>query len=557
MKRIKSLIVGVIALVVVAYVGWLAVKWTSMRVFVEPGEALVVINKFGDPLPPGRVVVPKGDDEDKYKGVREDVLGPGRYFLNPIEYDHKIVPVVEISAGDPEKWKWNPDGSLVDPNLAPQVGLVSMKEGKEAAGDQAIVDPGYRGIQKEVLTPGTYKINPYQVEVTPVPAVVVPPGSVGVVTRLMGQDTAEVTSATLTAIKASTTAPAAAAGAQPAPSRLVAGPNQRGILKDVLQPGIYYLNPRLVKVTIAPIGYDQITLDHGNNKAIRFYSNDGYQVEADFTLVWGRSPSDVPNIVANIGDTHNVEQNVIEPAMKAACQNEGAKYTARELIQGTTRSRFQDDLSSSLEAQVKARNIHVLLALIRDITIKDNRGKDATNGLLATIQQANIEVERDLTNKQKTITATTKANLEQALKLVDVARETVASDTNVKVANIMADGQKKAAEIDADRDLQVATINLQVAQLDAQKNLILGKAAAQVDQLKRDAEAQGAKMMVDAFGSAQAYNMYTFAKSFEPKELRFIFAGPGTFWTDLKSFQEIGAGQVIQEATEGKKIVNP
>jgi len=121
----------------------------------------------------------------------------------------------------------------------------------------------------------------------------------------------------------------------------------------------------------------------------------------------------------------------------------------------------------------------------------------------------------------------------------------------------MADGQKKAAEIDADRDLQVATINLQVAQLDAQKNLILGKAAAQVDQLKRDAEAQGAKMMVDAFGSAQAYNMYTFAKSFEPKELRFIFAGPGTFWTDLKSFQEIGAGQVIQEATEGKKIVNP
>ena len=54
-----------------------------------------------------------------------------------------------------------------------------------------------------------------------------------------------------------------------------------------------------------------------------------------------------------------VEQNVIEPAMKAACQNEGAKYTAKELIQGTTRSKFQDDLSKSLEDQVKSRNVHV------------------------------------------------------------------------------------------------------------------------------------------------------------------------------------------------------
>ena len=89
----------------------------------------------------------------------------------------------------------------------------------------------------------------------------------------------------------------------------------------------------------------------------------------------------------------------------------------------------------------------MLLALIRNIMIKDNTGKDQTGGLLATIQRANIEVERDLTNKQKTITAVTAAKLEEALKSVDVARETVASDTNVKVANIAAEGTKKAAEI--------------------------------------------------------------------------------------------------------------
>ena len=95
------------------------------------------------------------------------------------------------------------------------------------------------------------------------------------------------------------------------------GPTQRGILKDVLQPGIYYLNPRLAKVTIVPIGYDAITLEHPD-KAIRFYSYDGYLVEADFTVVWGRGPGDAPHIIANIGSADKVEQNVIEPAMKAA-----------------------------------------------------------------------------------------------------------------------------------------------------------------------------------------------------------------------------------------------
>jgi len=427
--------------------------------------------------------------------------------------------------------------------------VISAKQGKSPPAGTEVADPGFKGIQKQVLTPGTYKINPFLYDVKIEPAVVIPPGSVGVVTRLVG-DIGEVSSATLSQIRASTSGPATQPTehhADPgAPSRLVVGANQRGILKDVLQPGIYYINPRMMKVTIVPVGYDAITLEHPN-KAIRFYSNDGYLVEADFTVVWGRAPGDAPNIIANIGSAQKVESNVIEPAMKAACQNEGAKYTARELIQGTTRSRFQDDLSESLENQVKSRNIHVLLALIRNISIKDTTGKDQTMGLLQTIQQANIEIEKDLTNKQKTETAVVRAQLEQANKLVDVAKETVASDTGVKVANILADGNKKAAEIDARRELEVAEVGLKIAQLDAQRNQILGKADADVNRLKGEAEAKGAKMLVEAFGSPQAYNSYIFARSFEPQELRLIFAGPGTFWTDLKSFQDVGASKVIQQ----------
>jgi len=340
------------------------------------------------------------------------------------------------------------------------------------------------------------------------------------------------------------------------PTRLVSHEDERGVRARVLQPGIYYQNPRLHKVDIVPCGYDAISIHadaKNSNAGIRFYSGDGYQVEADFTVVWGVSPADAPEIVANIGSWDFVRLNVIEPAMKAACQNVGAKYTSKELIQGATRSKFQDELSASLEKTVQVRKVHVLLALIRNITIRDNTGKDATGGLLATIQRANIEIERDLTNKQKTVTAMTAAKLEQALKGVDVAKETVASDSQVKVANIGADAAKQAAEIDAQRDLDVATINLQIAQLEAKRTQTLGKAQADVSRMKNEAEAKGAKLLVDAFGSPQAYNLYTFAKGFEPKELRLIFAGPGTFWTDLKTFEQVGgASQVIQQSQEKK-----
>jgi hypothetical protein len=380
-----------------------------------------------------------------------------------------------------------------------------------------------------------------------VDAVVVPPGSVGVVTRLVG-DVSPVEYANFSA----------APSTQPVQddtttSRLVLQPNQRGILQDVLQPGIYYLNPRMVKVTFVTVGYDAISLDHTTNTGVTFYSSDGYQVEADFTVVWGRTPQDAPNIVSRIGGIERVRENVIEPAMKAACQNEGGRYSAKQLIQGSTRSEFQDALSNSLEQQVHSRNLHILLALIRNISIKDNSGNDATGGLLSTIQQANIERERDLTNQQQTETAAMEAKLEQTLKLVDVARETVSSDTRVKVANIGADGAKQAAEIQAQQELDVANIDLEVAKLDAQRTQILGKAQADVTKMNNDAEAAGYKMLIDAFGSPQAYNLYTFATNFSPTDLRLIFAGNGTFWTDLKSFQEIGgASQIIQEQQDKK-----
>lgn len=557
MNSLKKLIITGVTLCVVLFGFYLIMHWVFERAYVGPNEALMVSNKFGDALPTERIVVPANDN--RFKGVQEELLGPGRYFLNPLTHSWSTVPLVQISAGDPTKWEFDSEGHIKDKSTVPEIGLVVLKEGKTPPAGMDVVEASYKGIQREVLTPGIYKINPQQKEVRKELATIVPPGSVGVVTRLTGDTDGMVDITPLSIAPAN-----AASSTQPtAPrSRLVTGPTQRGILKNVLQPGIYYLNPRLMKVNIVPVGYDAITLEHkggtgkggrvADDTSIKFYSSDGYQIEADFTVVWGRSPADAPNIVANIGGVDQVRDNVIEPAMKAACQNEGARYSAKELIQGSTRSEFQDALSKSLEKHMESRNVHVLLALIRNITVRDNTGKDQTTGLLATIQQTNIEIEKDLTNQQKTTTATKKATLEQEEKLIDIARETVAGDTKVKTAGLQAEGEKKAAEIDAQRELDVADIEKQIAELDAKRTQIMGKAMADVERMKNEAEAKGAKLMIDAFGTPQSYNLYIFAKSFEPKDLRLIFAGPGTLWTDLKSFEQVGATKLI-ESTQDKK----
>src|SRR3982751_2843745 len=181
----KFLIKLGIFLIVIVWGAWISFKWTVMRVYVPPDKALKVISKFGNPLPPDLIAVPR--DHPEYKGVQEELLGPGRYFLNPVEYDWELVDLVQISAGDPSQWDWDAHGHLKNIESAPMIGLVSVKQGKAAPAGQEVVDVGYKGIQKEVLTPGIYRLNPHVYEVTILDAVVVPPGSVGVVTRLSGR----------------------------------------------------------------------------------------------------------------------------------------------------------------------------------------------------------------------------------------------------------------------------------------------------------------------------------------------------------------------------------
>jgi regulator of protease activity HflC (stomatin/prohibitin superfamily) len=570
---IRRLIVSIAGLLLVAVALMGAVAWFTFRIYVPEDMCAVLIRKSGTPLPSGQLVA----TEPGQKGILDEVLGPGRYFYNPITWEHEFKPLTVIPSGDPRTWEWihslDPNsrdrlrgGTLPVTGSVPQIGVVTRRVGKPPAPEQVIVkrDSGVQGILEEVLTPGTYKINPYVYDVQVNPAVVIPAGFVGVVTNLFGATPApannedeetEFTSLTDRSL-ADIAAPPSGTEEADGATRPLAEPGQRGTLRNVLQPGVYFINPKLQKVTLVEIGFNEYSQNRISSKEdhrISFPSDTGFLINVEVTVIWGIHPKHAAQIINEFGNIDGVLEKVIGPQLRSIGRNIGSTYAARDFIQGEKRELFQRALTAELQRICRGKNIEVLIALVRDIEVHapsaGPSGGEITEDLKRTIQQSYLAIESQITKDKQREAAAVRASLEEERKKVEIARETVRAESRVMVANILADAEKQAAEVDAQAQLDVATIQQRVAQLEARRTEILGRANADVEKMKNEAQAKGYEMLVNAFGSGYAYNLYTFAENFKPESIQLFFAGEGTFWTDLSRLQDVGAARLLERAS--------
>jgi hypothetical protein len=196
------------ALVAVCFAVWGAWEWAFCRFYVGPNEMAVITAKSGEPLPPGQILAHKGQ-----RGVQEEVLAEGRHFLNPIEFEHQTLPVTIIPAG--------------------KLGIITSKVGKELPEGEFLAAPGEKGIWRRVLGPGKYRLNPVGYKIDIEDAISIPIGYVGVITSLSGQQ---------------------------APEGEFAKAGEKGVRADILQPGLYYVNPREFKVDVLEVGVNQVSL---------------------------------------------------------------------------------------------------------------------------------------------------------------------------------------------------------------------------------------------------------------------------------------------------------
>jgi hypothetical protein len=559
---------------------WFVWQWGFCRFYVGPDEMAVITAKMvGDELPPGQILAKKGQ-----QGIQEDVLGEGRHFLNPWLYDWDIRPVVMIPPG--------------------KVGVVTSKVGDDLPEGEFLAERGQKGIWRNVLGPGKYRLNPagYQIDIAD--AISIPIGYDGVVTSLSGTQT---------------------------PPSEFAEAGEKGVRSDVLQPGLYFVNPREYKVDVLEIGVNQVSLlgkgggavitktlmvsqnaamdqlqqnvlqeqqekradymrsesssgmrlgrlasapaaaakrarSSGGeyddekeemtiapapaappaslsfvlNQFVEFPSRDGFEISLDMTVEFELRPKDVAWIFRTYGDLPAAVDKVIMPQILSVSRLKGSAYGAKDFIVGEGREKFQNELTDALAQTLAEKRIAIHNALIRHVNVPGQ--------ILDPIQQASLAQEQDLTNQERQNTAKKQAELNTEQSLIGQRREQVAQETEKIKALVKADEEKQVAEIQGDTMRQAAVIEKQTAGVNAERITTLGTADAQVVSLVEGEKAKGMQLKVKAFGDAEAYNLWAFAAALgDDLRINILHSGPGTLWTDLEKagLSDLGAGQVL------------
>ena len=468
--------------------------WYFCRIEPGPDQIAILIRKTGRDLAPTQMLA----TEKGQKGIQLDVLPEGRYFRNPFTWGWRFHRITDIPAG--------------------KLGVQTRLFGDELAPGAIIAGPTTKGIVAEVLRPGKYRINPFAFKVELFDAISVRPGSVGVVTSLIGDDVLQ--------------------GGIPEGERngFLVTAGRKGVVKEVLDPGTYYLNPYLVNVVEVNLQSQRFALS--GEDAITFLTMDGFTVNVEGTIEFGLDRSSAALITHRIGDMEDLLQKIILPRARGFSRIEGSKQPAINFIVGETRQQFQDSLETHLRDKCKDWGVSIKSVLVRNISPPDQ--------IASVIRDREVAVQNARMFEQQIAQAKSKAELVRQEMLAIQNKEKVEQDT-VRIRAVIKAQQDMAVQVTAaQRELDVAKLERDAATFQAQAQV--ARAEAERDVIKLDNEAQSAVLanQVNAFGSGLGLARYALYQKIGPQ-----------IGSILTSDQEGGLGEVFKPFLPGAKGGTP
>lgn len=415
---------------------------------IPEGSLGVLTRLYGDEPPQGTILVSK---ESEFRGIIREVLQPGTYYINPQAYKHEIVEAVKIDKG--------------------QVGVVTKRVGKVPPEGTILVnaEDDFQGIQKQVLQPGMYYINPYEKSLRIEDAIFVPDGHVGVQIAKTGI-------------------------AKPV-DQLLAKDGERGIQENTLPPGLYYLNPyatQVVNIDIRQQRYEMTYLegqgDTQQNDAIVFYSDDGFEIAIDVTVLFQVLPHDAPYVVATIGrDIQDIKEKIIRPQARSYARILGSRYEGEDFVHGATRETFQNDIHKELKGKTLESRVQMNQALVRHFEVPAQLRQPITDKVIALKMQEKFEQEQktqqanaDLAREKEKVnfeSAKVVAETKKIKAIISAEEERAVEEINVAKKEFIAQGEAKKIQIGADAALYEK-------EKEATGILALGKAKAEAKKLE-------------------------------------------------------------------------
>jgi len=446
--------------------------WFGCRIEPGPDELAVLVRKTGADLPSGVILAP----DARHKGIQLDVLPEGRYFRNPYHWGWKIHSVTDIPAG--------------------KLGVVTRLYGEELAPDQILAEEGTKGILPAVLRPGKYRLNPYAFRLQVFDAITIRPGHIGVVTRLTGADVLH--------------------NDLPPEQRntFLADGDRKGVQPEVLDPGTYYLNP--YRVNVVEVNLQSQRFEMSGRDVITFLTLDGFTVTVEGTVEFALVRDQAALLTHRVGDLDDITKKVILPRARGFSRIEGSKHPAIDFIVGETRQKFQDDLEAHLRGRCEDWGVDIKSVLVRKIIVPDQ--------IASISREREIAVQDAKKYEQQIEQARSMAELVKQEMLAEQNKERVEADTARIRAVISAEQQQEVRVIAAQKDLEVAKVDYEAAQFQAEAILLRAEGERDAIRAKNEAEAEVLANQVQAFGTGMEFARYTFYRRVGPR-IRSVLSG--------------------------------
>lgn len=502
--------------------------WEVERIEVPTGKFLVRIHRWGKDLPPDEILAP----DENYKGVMVGTVNEGRTFLNPIFWSHEIHAMTTVPTGQ----------SLVRTR---KYGTPIPKE-RLLIGD-ILAGEGERGIVAGYLSPGSYRINPYEYDVSIMPAVEIGFNQVGVKTLKVGKDPREL------------------------PNDKSRGPyvvptGYRGVQKDPVPPGTHYVNPYQEAITPVEVASHIVELSD-----IQFPSRDGFILKPRVLVEYQVRPEKAAELLVRLSDEgklhqedqtqeeqkkNEILQKIILPHMRGYARIEGSNLDAKDVIvtdsakpgdeKGVNiRERLQQTLLTRLRPQCDEVGIE-----IRSVRLAALDPPPALAEQISARDVARVHIDK---NKTQIEQFKSKQDLQAAEAKEAQAAEKVKAETRRIQAMTAATQKKEVETLRLKQELANAKLKLEAAVEQAKAILAKGRVEADVINLQNEAEVAGLSKAVKGFSNVQYFAQYHVLKKLAPA-LTEIFASDDSEFAKL--FANYMTGSVPPPAKAALPVTN-
>ncbi|NLF40286.1 hypothetical protein GX586_12630 [bacterium] len=443
--------------------------WYGCRIEVESGQLAVLVKKTGKNLPSGEIIAP----DASHKGIQLDVLPEGRYFRNPLFWDWQFYEITTIPANS--------------------VGVQIRRYGRDITADdiekgRLFAGPGEKGLLRDVLKPGNYRINPFAFDIEIHPAMEVPAGFVGIVSELAGVEPKD-------------------------PGAFVVSSGEKGVQPVGLQPGIYYVNPYAQRIDLMDVRSQRHEMI--GDGALRFPTSDGFDMRVLLVVEWAVEAGRAPEVLVRVGeqgasdDSNEVLQKIVVPALRGYGRIIGSQYSALDYISGASRITFQSNLFDRVKTTCASKGVLIKSLLIGDISPPEE--------IAQPIRDREIAAEELSRNQAQIEQARAEQNLARTDAMIAQEQRRVEAETVKLQAIIGATNRQSVALVQQNQKLSVAKTDLEAAQREAEALRARGKAAADVTLLGLQAEAAAVRKSAEAFGSGKALSEYELSRAMAGK----------------------------------------